>query len=198
MKPEEYSATSLRRRSVLVGAARKTVSRPWRRSWATGSAASSTLRSVEDAVDAAAGGLFAEAVEAVAEQRVHVTEQEDGDLASLEDAAGDLEDAGDGGAGVEGAVGSALDDGSVGDGVGEGDAEFEDIGAAAFEGEGEFGGGFGAGVAGGEIGDESGPALELALGEAAFDTGTTFHRGYPIPGGFRGRCRCLCRRGRRG
>ena len=94
----------------------------------------------------------------------------------------------------EGAFGAAHDDGAVGDGIGERHAEFDDVGAAAFEGGNEGDGGVERGIAGGDVGDEGGFVFLAQLGEPAANAGVT-HRG---PLDFPGRYRCPCRRGRRG
>ena len=66
------------------------------------------------------------------------------------------EDVGEAGAVGDGALAGALDDGAVGEGIGERDAELEDVGAGVDGGERDVAGGGEVGVAGGEVGDEAG------------------------------------------
>ena len=57
---------------------------------------------------------------------------------------------------VDGALAGALDDGAVGEGIAEWDAEFEDVGAGVDGGESDVVRGGEVGVADGEVGDEAG------------------------------------------
>ena len=68
---------------------------------------------------------------------------------------GDVEDLRERGAGAQRAVARLLDHGAIGDGIGERHAEFDQIGAAAFERRDQIGRGFGRGIAGREIGDHA-------------------------------------------
>ena len=84
-------------------------------------------------------------------------------------AADDVEADGGGDSGLEGAEGRALNGGAVGKGIGEGDAELDDVGAAFEESGDEPEGGVDVRVAGGEVGDEAGAALRLEAVEGSFD-----------------------------
>ncbi len=81
------------------------------------------------------GGLrvVRELFEAVAEHRVQIGEEQQRNFGTLADLRGDVEDLRERGAGGEGAVAGLLDDGAIGDGIGERHAQFDEIGAAAFE-----------------------------------------------------------------
>jgi len=83
-----------------------------------------------------------------------------------------FEDLADRGSGFERAVAGELDDGAVGDGVGEGDAQLDEVGgrprSRASTGAGVR---FGRGIAGGDVGDEAFAAVALQSREEAGDAG---------------------------
>ena len=85
------------------------------------------------AVDAGGFGVARELVEAVAQHRVQIGEQQQRNFGTLADLRGDVENLRERGAGREGAVAGLLNHGAIGDGIGEGHAQFDQIGAAAFE-----------------------------------------------------------------
>lgn len=80
-----------------------------------------------------------------------------------------IEHAGGGGSGGEAALGGELVDDAIGEGVTEGDAEFEDIDAGLVEGEGELAGGIEVGVTGADIDDEGFLVIFLQLFESCLD-----------------------------
>src|SRR3972149_1604396 len=71
--------------------------------------------------------------------------------------------------GREGAEGRALNGGAVGKGIGEGDAELDDVGAACEESGDEAKRGVDVRVARGHVSDEAGAALGLKAVEGGFD-----------------------------
>ena len=81
----------------------------------------------------AACGIARQLFEAVAQHRIQIGEEQQRNLGMLADLRGDFEHLGKRGSGREGAIAGALDDRAVGDGIGEGHAQFDQIGAAAFE-----------------------------------------------------------------
>jgi hypothetical protein len=108
----------------------------------------------EEAVDAGGGSGLGEAVEAVFEEGVVVAEEHDGDVGLGAETGGHLQGFGERHAGVERALGGFLDDGAVGGGVGEGDAEFEDVEAGGHGGAEDLEARLGGGIAGGQVADE--------------------------------------------
>ena len=133
------------------------------------------------AIDAGGGRVGGEAFQAVAQDGVEIGEQQEGNFGSGANAAGDLEHGREGGAGLEGALAAALDDGSIGDGVAERDAEFDEVGAAADHGGDEGGGAERRGVAGGEIGDEAFAVVALEGFEEAADARHAERHWNPAP-----------------
>ena len=123
----------------------------------------------EAAIDAGGGRVGGEAFEAVAQDGVEISEEQEGNFGGGANAAGDFEDGREGGTRFEGAFAAALDDGAIGDGVAERDAELDEIGAAADHGGHEGGGAQRRGVAGGEIGDEAFAMVALERFEEAAD-----------------------------
>ena len=121
------------------------------------------------AIDAGGRRVTGEAFQAIAQYRVEIGEEQQGNLGGGANLAGDLEHGGQGGAGLEGALAGALDDGAIGDGVAEGDAELDEIGAAADHGGHQGGGAERRRIAGGEIGDETFAVVALQGEEEAAD-----------------------------
>ncbi len=70
-------------------------------------------------------------------------------------------------AGLEGAQACRLDGGAIGHGIGEGHAEFDDVGAGLGQALDDLERGLVVGIAGGHEGDERGAALRASVGEAA-------------------------------
>ena len=135
----EYFATSSRRRWLLVGAARKTVSRPaWRIDVNVRLGLFHAQVGEQAAVDAACGGIARQRFQAVAQHRIHIGEQQQRDFGALADLRGDIEHGGELRAGLQRAIAAALDHRAVGDGIGEGNAQLDQIRAAAFERRDEF------------------------------------------------------------
>lgn len=120
----------------------------------------------EEAIDTGGGGVGDEVVEADAVEEVEVDVEDDGDLGVATDFGDGLEDPGGGGAGGEAALGGELVDNTVGEGIAEGDPEFEDIDAGAIEFEGELAGGFEVGITGADVDDESLAMLGAEMCEA--------------------------------
>ncbi len=113
----------------------------------------------EDAVNAREARVAREAFDAVLHERVEVAEEDDGHLRLAARVGDDVERLFDAGAFAQGALGGALNRGAVGDGVAEGDAEFDDgrPGAREFDDEGARG--HHVGVARGDEGDEAASAF---------------------------------------
>ena len=111
----------------------------------------------EEAVDAGGVGRLREAVETVLEEGIVIAEEQDGDVGFAAQARGHLQGLGQRHARLEGADGGFLDDGAVGGGVRERDAEFKDVEAGAAGGAENGKARFGVGVAGGEVADEGFP-----------------------------------------
>ena len=74
-----------------------------------------------------------------------------------------------GGAGFQRALGGQLVDHAVGEGIGERNAEFNDIGPGAFEGPDQLGRFLGVGIARRDVGDEGLLAARFQLAEFAVD-----------------------------
>ena len=97
----------------------------------------------EQAVRAGLEGLEAEALDAVGVDEVEVGVEDDGDLRLGAHGLENFEDARRGRAGLERALGGELVDDAVGEGIGKGDAELDDVGPGAFERPDQIGRGFG-------------------------------------------------------
>src|SRR5437773_3940340 len=85
----------------------------------------------EAAIDAGGGCVVAKTIQAVTEDGVQIGEEEERDFGTRTDFAGDVEDGGESGSGFERTLAGALDHGAIGDGVAEGDAQLDEISAAA-------------------------------------------------------------------
>ena len=92
------------------------------------------------AIDAGGRRVGGEAFQAVAQDGVEIGEQQQRNFGSGANLAAISSTVAQRGAGLEGALAAALDHGPIGDGVAEGHAEFDEIGAAADHG-GHQGGG---------------------------------------------------------
>ena len=126
----------------------------------------------EEAIDARRVRGLGEAVEAVLEEGVVVAEEHDRDVGLGAEARGHFQGLGQRHAGFERALGGLLDDGAVGGGVGEGDAEFEDVDSGAAGGAEDVEARRGVRVAGGEIADEG---FALCGGEFLEGGGDSIH-----------------------
>ena len=78
---------------------------------------------------------------------------------------GNVEHFADCSSGFEGTIAGALDDGAVADGIGEGDAQLDEVGAASFQGFDEVGRAVRRGIAGRDVGDEAFTVLTFQAGE---------------------------------
>src|ERR1700720_3118696 len=83
----------------------------------------------EDAVGAGLTVGMREFFEAHLQYGIVVAEEHEGNLRGLTNAVDDVDYSGKRGAGLEGAFGGALDSGAIGEGVAEGDAELDYVGA---------------------------------------------------------------------
>src|SRR5580700_5114934 len=108
----------------------------------------------QHAVDSSLAGIGCQALKPIAEQGIHIAEQEQGDLGLAANLADGSEQARQIHAGAEGAVRGALDHRTVGDGIREGKSEFDEIGASALEGQDEFGSSMGMGIASSKVSNE--------------------------------------------
>ena len=113
------------------------------------------------AIDAGGLRIARQAFESVTERRVEIGEKQQGDFGSPAYLGRNSEHFGKRGAGAQRAFSRLLDDGTVGDGVGEGHAQFDEIGAAAFERGDQFRGGLGRWIAGGQVGDHAAAVFPL-------------------------------------
>lgn len=120
----------------------------------------------EEAIDTGGGGLGDEVIEADAMEEVEIDVEDDGDLGVASDVGDGLEDGRRGGAGGEAALGGELVDDAIGEGIAEGDTEFEDIDTGLIEFEGELAGGFEVGITGADVDDETLALLGAETGEA--------------------------------
>lgn len=109
----------------------------------------------EDAVGPGGDGVGLEFSKAVGEDGVEVGEEDDGGGGvCLAEVADEVESAGGCHAGFEGAVGGHLVDDAVGEGIGKGEAEFDDMGTDVGEGVHDFEGEIEARITGGDVCDE--------------------------------------------
>ncbi len=123
-----------RRRSVLVGAARNTVSRPAARMASTYSPASSTLASVSRQPSMPAASASArQPLQAVAHHRIQIGEQQQRNLRPPADLRRDLQHFAQRGAGRQRALARALDHRTIGDGIGKRHAQLDQVRAAALQ-----------------------------------------------------------------
>lgn len=100
--------------------------------------------------------------EAHAEDRVEIRkDNETGGLGVLTDFGGEFQNVLKPSSLLEGPLTGALDHGSIGDGVAEGDAELNDAGSGGDSGEDNFFGRSEIGVSAGDISDERGFAVEV-------------------------------------
>jgi hypothetical protein len=110
----------------------------------------------EDAVDASLLGGCTEILQAEAEDWIVVGEDDKAGLGALDaKGGGESEDVVQAGSVADGAFAGALNDGAIGDGIAEGDAEFEDVGAGIDGGDGDVVGGREVGVTDSDVGDET-------------------------------------------
>ena len=86
------------------------------------------------AIDAGGRGVGGEAFQAIAQDGVEIGEEQEWNFGSRANLARDFEHGGEGGAGLEGTLAAALDDGAIADGVAKGHAELDQVGAAAHQG----------------------------------------------------------------
>ncbi len=112
----------------------------------------------QDAVDAGLGSRGAEGGQAHADDGIEVGEEDEAGSGAgvARSCARKLEDVGQADAAGNRAFAGALDDGAVGEGVAEGDAELDHVGAGVDGGEGDGAGVGEGGVACGEVGDDAG------------------------------------------
>ncbi len=87
----------------------------------------------KNAIDAGRSRVVREAFKSVAEQWVQVAEEQQRNVRGAANFAHDGQEARQIGSGAQGAFGGALNNRAVGDGIGKGNAEFDEICAAAFE-----------------------------------------------------------------
>ena len=132
----------------------------------------------EDAIGTGHRGIVMEGFEAVGVNGIEVSEEHDGDFGMLAEILHQLEGVLCRGAGIEGTLSSALDDGAVGEGVGEGNSEFDDINTGGIKGAQDFRGLFETRVSRADLGDEGGFTVSMELGEGGVDS-----IGHGWPGG---------------
>src|SRR6185295_9026548 len=120
----------------------------------------------EHAVDAQVPGLLRQTLETVAEERVVVAEKEQGQLGLLPDASNRVEDGRERRPSPQGPLARALDHRPVGQWVGEGHAELEDVHSGFVHRDRRLDRAIDGGIAGGQEGHERLPALLCALREA--------------------------------
>src|SRR6267378_5653812 len=123
----------------------------------------------ENAVGAGVCGSRSKSCEAHLKDRVVVAEEDERNLRRLANAANEIEDAGQCGAGFQSAFGSPLNCWAVSEGIAKGHAELDDVGAGFGKREDEFQRGVKRGIAGGDIGDDAKFAGGTQVGEAFGD-----------------------------
>jgi hypothetical protein len=124
----------------------------------------------ENAIGSGLGGIVVKAIETVCINGIEIGKEDDGDLGNFPEVGDQFEDVFCGGAGIEGALGGALDDGSVCERVGEGDSELDDIDSGGIERLEDSGGFLEAWVSGADVSDEGGVAVFLELCEGGIDS----------------------------
>ncbi len=125
----------------------------------------------QHAIDTGFGGILRQLFKAVAKQWIEIAEEQQRDLGRPADLADDFKEPGQVCAGAEGTIGGALNDGAIGNGIGEGHSEFDQIGAALLKSGNEGGGLAGRGVASGEVSNEGFAAVLTAVLKEVCDTG---------------------------
>jgi hypothetical protein len=166
MKPVAAAAILGSRASAVVGATMKTVSRPWALAGLLGRQVQGQHR-----VDPGRGRRPHVGVHAVGEDEVVVGVEDDRHLALLAQAPHELQDARRGHAALEGALRRQLVGGPVGQRVGKGDAELEDVGPARDHRPAGGERGVKIRIARAEVRDEGGAPLGTGRGEGGGEAG---------------------------
>ena len=124
----------------------------------------------EDAVGAGVAGGACKFFEAHLQDGIVVAEEHERNLRGFANAAHQIEDAGQRGAGFQRAFGGALNGGAVGERIAERNAQLDDIGAGFGQGENELQRGVERRIAGGDVGDDAEFAGCAQVGETFGDT----------------------------
>jgi hypothetical protein len=132
------------------------------------------------AIDAGRGGVARQALQAVAEHRVQIGEQQERRFRTLADFARDREHTRERGAGLQGALARALDHRTIGDGIGKRHAQLDQVRAAAQQRLDQRRRALRRGIARRDVGDET-----LAPGaNPIFEHATDARHGWSISGKF--------------
>jgi len=124
----------------------------------------------QDPVGPGRGGVLVELRESVAVDRIEVGEEHHGSLRAFAEAADQVEDLVSRRPGFEGAVGGHLVDDAVGQGVGERQAELDDVGSLVSEGLDDLQRAVEVRIAGGDIGDKGLFPFGTEAGERGVDS----------------------------
>ena len=124
----------------------------------------------EESIGAGSDGIGFKLLPAVGENRVVVGKENERDVAFfVPEPFDEFQDSGQGGAGFEGALATKLVDDAVGQGIGKGNAEFDQVGASFCQGGDQSGGRLEVGIAGHKIGDEGFSLLFFEAGKEFVD-----------------------------
>ena len=124
----------------------------------------------QHAIDASRGGFAGEALKAHAVERIHVGEEHDGRRDTCAHVRDDFEDARERRSGSERAFGGPLNHGSIGQGIGERHAHFENIRTRVGKRDQHVARARQVGVAGGRVRDESRPLVGSQSRECVVDS----------------------------
>ena len=123
----------------------------------------------EDAIGSGRSGIIVEGLKSVGVDGIEVGKENERGFVGFPEGANEIEHAAGGHAGLEGPVGRELVDDAVGHGIGEGDADFDDVGPGLREGVEDFQRAIKVGVASGDVGDKGFTGLLPKAGECGID-----------------------------